>query len=233
MESPVEHGGDRTQYAHLIAEAYRAPYEALFRALPDLTHLPRRVGPVADLDAAAAWQAMPEQDRTVVSQVFANIGKAIEAFERKIQPAATRFDAYAAALLSGAESIIVTEDEIAGLRLFIGKGECVNCHSGPLLSDNHFHNTGVASAPGAPETGALLVRDDPFNCVDDFSDAAHKECTELRFITVGGPDLLLSCDQITTNAAKVGSPPSCRGQTLHDQPRAVSRADGNRDNTAI
>lgn len=195
LESSVEHGGDRTQYAHLVADAYRAPYEALFGAVPDLDHLPRRAGPVANPEAAAAWQAMAEPDRLGVSQVFANIGKAIAAYERTIQPPATRFDAYVAALPTGAEGDILTEDEIAGLRLFVGKGECVNCHNGPLLSDNHFHNTGVAAAPGTPpdvgrEAGAQDVRDDPFNCLGDFSDAAPDACTELRFMTVGNPDAL-------------------------------------------
>ena len=46
MESPVEHGGDRTQYAHLVAKAYRAAYEELFGGLPDLADpaTPRRAG---------------------------------------------------------------------------------------------------------------------------------------------------------------------------------------------
>jgi cytochrome c peroxidase len=193
MESPVEHGGDRMQYAHLIAAAYREPYEALFGTLPDLDHLPRRAGPVDDPAAAAAWQEMREEDRIGVSVMFANIGKAIAAFERTIKPVSTRFDAFAAALSTGTGDDILNDDEIAGLRLFIGKGECVNCHNGPLLSDNHFHNTGVAAAPGAPAdagraAGALLVRDDPFNCLGPFSDAAPEDCTELRFMVVDGPD---------------------------------------------
>lgn len=193
MESPVEHGGDRTQFSHIIAEAYRAPYEALFGALPDLAQLPRHAGPVADIEATAAWEVMPEQDRLAVSQVFANIGKSIAAFERTIQPAPTRFDVYVEALRSGAGTGNFTKDEIAGLRLFIGKGECVNCHNGPLLSDTHFHNTGVAAAPGATAdvgraAGALLVRDDAFNCLGAFSDAAPEDCAELRFMTVGSPD---------------------------------------------
>ena len=43
LESPVEHGGSRTQYAHLIDQAYRAEYEALFAALyRELRGLARR-----------------------------------------------------------------------------------------------------------------------------------------------------------------------------------------------
>ena len=189
MESPVEHGGDRTQYAHLVAKAYRAPYEALFGALPKLDHLPRRAGPIADHpEVAAAWQAMSEQDRHAVSEVFANIGKSIAAFERTIQPVPTRFDAYVAALPSGTAGDILADDEVAGLRLFIGKGECVNCHNGPLLSDSHFHNTGIAAADVGRAAGAVLVRDDPFNCLGEFSDAAPEDCAELQFMAVGGPD---------------------------------------------
>lgn len=195
LESPVEHGGDRTQFAHIIAETYRAPYEALFGALPDLAQLPSHAGPVADIEAAAAWQNMPEQDRRATSEVYANIGKSIAAFERTVQPSPTRFDAYVDALSSGAGAEILTNDEISGLRLFIGKGECVNCHNGPLLSDTHFHNTGVAAAPGAAAdigraAGALLARDDPFNCLGAFSDAPPDDCAELRFMTVGSPDQL-------------------------------------------
>lgn len=193
MESPVEHGGDRTQFAHIISETYRTPYESLFGAIPDLDQLPRNAGPVADIEAAAAWEVMPETDQQAVSQVFANIGKSIAAFERTIQPGPTRFDAYVEALSSGTGAGILTKDETAGLRLFIGKGECVNCHNGPLLSDTHFHNTGVAAAPGATAdvgrvAGTLFVRDDPFNCLGAFSDAAPEDCAELRFMTVGSPD---------------------------------------------
>lgn len=189
----MEHGGDRTQYTHLVTATYRERYEDLFGALPEVDHLPPRAGPVADPAAAAAWQAMRDQDRQAVSAVFANIGKSIAAFERTIKPALTRFDAYVAALPQGAGDDILTDDEMAGLRLFIGKGQCVSCHNGPLLGDNHFHNTGVAAARGASEdvgraVGVLLVRDDPFNCLGSFSDAAPEDCEELRFMVVGGTD---------------------------------------------
>jgi cytochrome c peroxidase len=138
---------------------------------------------------------MPETDREAVNRVFANIGKAIAAFERTIEPAPTRFDAYASALGSGRSAGILTEDEIAGLSLFIGKGECINCHNGPLLTDNHFHNTGVPAAPGLPEdlgraSGAKLVREDPFNCLGQYSDAGEGDCSELRFMADDGHELL-------------------------------------------
>ena len=36
LENPLEHGGNRALYAHLLAEHYGAEYEALFGPLPDL-----------------------------------------------------------------------------------------------------------------------------------------------------------------------------------------------------
>ena len=43
MESPVEHGSNRTYYAHLIDQFYRAEYEAIFGTLPEVRHLPMAV----------------------------------------------------------------------------------------------------------------------------------------------------------------------------------------------
>src|SRR3954468_2431034 len=52
LESPVEHGGTRAQYAHVLAESYARDYEPIFGALPDLSRVPRSAGPVADREAA-------------------------------------------------------------------------------------------------------------------------------------------------------------------------------------
>src|SRR5205823_13922040 len=30
-----------------------------------------------------------------------------------------------------------------GLKLFVGRASCIDCHSGPMLSDGDFHNIGV------------------------------------------------------------------------------------------
>ena len=150
LESAVEHGGSRAQYAHVVAEQYRAEYEAIFGALPDLTGLPRRAGPVADTVSRASWQRLPAVRRDEISRVYANIGKAIAAYERRIEFGASRFDEYVAAATAGqsVESIL-TDDEVAGLRLFIGRANCTQCHNGPLFTSNEFHNTGVPPRPSS------------------------------------------------------------------------------------
>ncbi len=75
------------------------------------------------------------------------------------------------------------------MRLFIGKANCTQCHNGPLLTSNEFHNTGV---PPRPElaidhgrlTGATAVLSDEFNCRSQWSDARER-CSELEFIVTG------------------------------------------------
>jgi cytochrome c peroxidase len=98
-----------------------------------------------------------------------------------------------------------TDEEIAGLKLFIGKANCSTCHTGPRLTDDSFHNTGVPVVAGLPEdlgraTGAKQVAADPFNCLGKFSDAGPEACGELRFMVKDDPRL--------TRAYK---PPSLRG----------------------
>lgn len=190
LESPVEHGGDRTQYAHIAAEHYLAEYEAIFGKMPDLSKLPSHAGPVQDAKANAEWQAMPQPERDKVTAVFANLGKAIAAYERKLEPGASRFDTYADAAARGDAKTMertLTRDEIAGLKLFLGKGQCIQCHSGPLFTNNEFHNTGVPAAPGLPPdlgrlSGAKQVLKDEFNCLSRYSDAKPEQCGEMRFL---------------------------------------------------
>jgi cytochrome c peroxidase len=196
LESAVEHGGTRLQYAHLIAGAYRADYEAIFGPLPDLddpARFPPVAGPVDDPAARAAWDRMHPDDRAAVSRVYANVGKAIAAYERQLGPGTTAFDRYVAALVAGERPPPdFGLDAAAGLRLFIGRGGCVTCHNGPLLTDNAFHNTGVPAGGGLPgddgrATGARRARADEFNCLGPFSDAPPESCAELRFLVIGDP----------------------------------------------
>ena len=165
LESPVEHGGNRAQYAQVIAEHYRVDYERVFGHLPDLA------------------------DRDGVTQVFVNIGKAIAAYERHIQYGPSRFDRFVAAWKERGvpPKDVLSREEIAGLALFVGKANCTQCHNGPLLTNNEFHNTGVPKRPGLPEDrGRLLavavVKGDEFNCRSRWSDAKPTECAELEFL---------------------------------------------------
>ncbi len=199
LESAVEHGGNRTRYAHVVSEHYRDGYEAVFGKLPDLNGLPRDAGPVSDTAWRAAWQHISPVRREAVTRVYANIGKAIAAYERQITFAPSRFDRYVDAELNGrnhSPESTLSSDEVAGAKLFIGKANCVNCHNGALLTDDHFHNTGVpaSSAVAAPDSGRIAgvrqVLAGEFNCTSRYSDAKPDDCDELRFAVSDGDALV-------------------------------------------
>jgi len=199
LESAVEHGGTRAQYAHVVAEQYRERYEAVFGRLPSLTSIPRHAGPVADSTARAAWGRLPAEAQEQISRVYANIGKAIAAYERRIEPGVSRFDRYVDAELTGARHIpenTLTADEESGLRLFIGRARCATCHNGARLTDDHFHNTGVPlpavtlPADSGRAVGVRQVVSGEFNCTSRYSDAKPEDCEELRFAVTSGPELV-------------------------------------------
>ena len=190
LESAVEHGGTRAQYAHAVADHYRTEYEAVFGPLPDLSAVPASAGPVGDASATAAWAALSESTRDDVTRVFVNTGKAIAAYERRVTFGPSRFDRYVAEVTTGQSGRdIFTNDEIAGLRLFIGRANCTQCHNGPLLTNNEFHNTGVPARADLPVdhgrlAGATAVLQDEFNCRSRWSDARER-CAELEFLVTG------------------------------------------------
>jgi cytochrome c peroxidase len=199
LESAVEHGGNRTQYTHVLAAHYRPAYEAVFGPMPRLDGLPPHAGPVADTAWRGAWGRIPPARQDDISRVYANIGKAIAAYERRVAFAPTRFDRYVDAELAGrphSPESSLSDDEEAGLRLFVGKANCVNCHNGPRLTDDHFHNTGVplpATALPFDSGRAVGVRQalaGEFNCTSRYSDAKPDDCGELQFATTEGEELV-------------------------------------------
>lgn len=132
-----------------------------------------------------------------VDTMFSNIGKAIAAFERTIMPTPSRFDRYVAAVVAGdkaQQAALFNDEEVRGLRLFIGEANCTQCHNGPLLTDNEFHNTGLINFEGeAPDKGRIVgireVLEQPFNCRGAHSDDPARECAELDFAHTG-PELI-------------------------------------------
>ncbi len=189
-ESAVEHNFTRSQVAARISAHYRAPYIKLFGPLPDFTDIPA-ASPLGNAEQQAAWNGLGAKTQDDINRVFANFGKAIAAFERSLPPLENRFDRYVNAVLTGASqdgNASLTQQEIDGFKVFAGKGECTKCHNGPRLTDEFFHNTGIAS-PVDPVTdhgraGAIAqVENDPFNCVGPYSDATPQDCGDLRFMS--------------------------------------------------
>jgi len=198
LEDPVEQGSNRMRLVRQLQEdpLYRSLYQQVFGAMPDFSdasRFPEDAGPIsANASWTAAWDLMSEAERRQVNAAFANMGKALAAFQRLIQPGPSRFDAYIASLRQQTDQTEtkLTRDERKGLRLFIGKARCIECHNGPLFTNNEFHNTGLLPLPGElPDHGRsralAIVLADPFNCQGEFSDSGPGHCRELEHMRTG------------------------------------------------
>jgi cytochrome c peroxidase len=84
------------------------------------------------------------------------IAKAIASFERTIISGPSPYDRY----LQGDQKAM-SEAAVRGLALFNGKAQCFQCHSGPVFSDQSFHNLGVGMTSKAPDLGREKVTNDP------------------------------------------------------------------------
>jgi cytochrome c peroxidase len=196
IEDAAEHGFNRARAVVLIRKHYAAPYEKVFGPLP---HLPAKLpdaSPVGNADEQLAWQSLPVAMRADINRVFANMGKAIAAHESRLSIGDSSFDRYVAATLAGdgPGQSALSAQQVDGLRLFIGKGQCATCHEGPLFTDHAFHNTGVPPRdPKSPDRGraegAPKLLADEFNCLGAYSDAKPGDCGELQFIDARDPGL--------------------------------------------
>jgi cytochrome c peroxidase len=187
LEDPREHGTSRTAIAHVVqsdpnlARAYRAVFGEL-PALGDVRRFPDAARPVLEdpeHPLSVAWGAMRRADREAVERVFANVGKAIAAYERQLLSRRSAFDEFVAGVRAADASrqAALDEDARRGLKLFLGKARCVLCHSGPNFTDREFHNTRVPASEGGTSTdpgrwrGIELVQANPFNGMGRHSDA--------------------------------------------------------------
>jgi len=187
LENPVEQGGSRLQFAHLVADdpALKTAYESIFGALPDLAdarRFPARGRPVPEDPRdplQLAWASMSADDQAAINRVLTNLTKAISAFERRIVSRNAPFDRFVEGLRDGDSTKLRALSPAAqrGLKLFVGKANCGLCHSGPQFTNGEFHNTGLAPRDGTPpdpgrDDGIKQLTQDPFNASGPYSDDA-------------------------------------------------------------
>ncbi|MBS2025123.1 MAG: hypothetical protein JST92_22210 [Deltaproteobacteria bacterium] len=167
LENPAEMDTSRLEVAHYLAGRadFKALYETAFGPYPDVSGLPAQGKP-----GDAAFDGLSAAERDSVNRVFANLGKAIEAYERKNSSGPAPIDRY----LDGDGAAIIDAAK-RGLSVFAQKG-CIACHAGPLLTDEQFHAVGLADSPsGAPDPGALegvqLLAHSEFSLSGPYADA--------------------------------------------------------------
>lgn len=197
IESHVEMNSSRLFAAQQLARFHKKEYESIFGRLPDFTDAreypqipaeetgcrPAGSSPKAVCDGTsrgmpgdrADYDGLSAEKQEAVTRAVANMGKALGSYQRKLTCGPGRFDAWA-----NGKKDALTEPELRGLKLFVGKAKCVDCHSGPFFSDQKFHNVGLV-----PQTVAIAFRDviddgaygglatalrDPLNSRGKFSD---------------------------------------------------------------
>lgn len=110
--------------------------------------------------------------------VLVNVAKALAAYQETIVSGRTEFDDFRDALAAGDRSAMSRYPAAAqrGLRLFVGRGQCILCHFGANFTSGEFHDTGL---PHTPEKGLVdkgryggirLLRASRYNLLGPFSD---------------------------------------------------------------
>lgn len=171
FENPNEYASSRLFVAHQIADRYAAEYAAVFAKypLPDLSDAARF--PAAGKPGDPSWQAMTAADRDDVTRIYVDVSKAIASFERTLRVKPNALDRYAAG-----DAAALDAAQKKGLAAFLHAG-CVQCHSGPRLTDDAFHvirfPTGVhgGAADRGRADGAATLLASPFTAGKQWSDA--------------------------------------------------------------
>ncbi|MFN0060417.1 MAG: cytochrome-c peroxidase [Planctomycetota bacterium] len=200
IEHPREMAFTRLEVAHAIAanSDLRRAYERAFGALDDCsdrTRFPARGRPALPFDGTlvpsfcADWQRMAVADQETINRVFANVGKSLAAYMTRLVRADAPFDTFVAGLRDNDATRIESLSLAAqrGLRLFIGRAGCRQCHSGPLFTDFEFHDIGLMTRDAASRTavepgrydGIARARGNPFNSAGAHSDARDGKSARL------------------------------------------------------
>lgn len=191
LENPVEQGTTRLEVARLVLtepalrEAYREAFgEAPARPIPAQPERARPVPGEPDHVEQVAWSAMRAEDRAVVNRVFANVGKAIAAFERTLVTRDAPFDVFAEGLRTNdpAKLAALGPMQQRGLKVFL-RSRCWTCHVGPNFTDGEFHDLGLLPSYDPGRYGGVTeVRADPFNANGSFSDDPSGGRSATRFL---------------------------------------------------
>ncbi|MBL8617465.1 MAG: hypothetical protein JNM72_17790 [Deltaproteobacteria bacterium] len=156
-------------------------------ALLDTDRFPAGARPMPEAPEAPealAWATMAPEDQAAATRLLVDLAKLIAAYEGQLVSGPAPIDAYAAALAAddpAAASAALSPAAARGLLRFVTDGQCVLCHTGPLLSNLEFEAVGLPAATGAdPDDtgrydGALRLQAQAFNAAGPWSDAPEGE----------------------------------------------------------
>lgn len=113
--------------------------------------------------------------------LLVTIGKLLASYQETIQSGKSRFDLFREQLIGSKNSppppknALLTTEEQAGLKIFIGEGRCTFCHSGANFSNGEFGDIGVSffTAIGIDKgryDGIKALRTDPYSLLGRYND---------------------------------------------------------------
>jgi cytochrome c peroxidase len=197
LETVVEMNSSRLFMAEQLYRRYRMDYEGVFGAMPpleDTSQFPaldasktgcqpkNPTNPAPTCDGSfhgmpgdgSEYDGMTAANQDAVTRVVVNAGKAIGAYERRLTCGMTPFDAW----MHDGPAISLAAQR--GAKIFVGKGNCASCHAGPFLSDEQFHDVGLAptvvqqdfldSDDVGAAAGITFAKTNPINSRSAFSD---------------------------------------------------------------
>ena len=170
LEQPDEMGSSRLHVVHTLASIYKIRYEKVFGPLPDFNDARRF--PADGKPGMPEFDALSEQDKTLVNRVYVNVGKALEAYVRKLAAGRSQFDDF----MNGSAKAL-SADAQRGMVAFSAHG-CDSCHSGPTFSDEGFHDLGYAGKSShakdpARAGGIAFAKGWQFTTTSPFADVTH------------------------------------------------------------
>ncbi len=126
-----------------------------------------------------AFGAAPGRDD---EQVAVDVAKALAAYQETLRSARTPFDAFRDAVQRGDRGAAAAYPLPAqrGLALFLGRGRCYVCHSGPNFSNGEFSDIGVPFFIGQGQVdpgrhgGIQSLRASRYNLLGPYNDDASR-----------------------------------------------------------
>jgi cytochrome c peroxidase len=103
-------------------------------------------------------------------------GEALEAWQGTLRSRSAPFDRFL-----GGNTNALSDQALLGLHLFRTKARCANCHMGPLLSDQKFHNIGLTYY------GRKLEDLGRYNITKEPADVGRFRTPPLRDVAATGP----------------------------------------------
>lgn len=102
-----------------------------------------------------AFDCMAAADRDLVTGVYVSWAKIIASYERTLLSQDSAFDRWVKKRRDDAvESNLISDAAQRGLRLFVGKASCIECHNTKLFTDLAFHDISV------PQEGQFIPTED-------------------------------------------------------------------------